>query len=297
MYNSAKALLKGLQTQFAQTLANKQESVIKPFTDMVKSSSDKETYFLFDVLPGVREWVDEINLKDFNDFKYEIANKDWQNGTRVDRNTLSDSKVSLGSNLEMWVRMLSEEWTYLPDDIINDLLVANGAAFDGTAFFSNTRPNIQGTVAIDNLLTGTGTTLAQVNADLTSARTALRGFKDGNGKPFNRNLDLTIYAPAQLETTFKTLQNSELVDVGGGALTNIQKGTFNLVINDVQATTNNDWYAFNTGASFKPFIWQDRETPKFKTKDDDFKKYIDYAVTGRANAGYGNPMASVKVDN
>ena len=297
MYNSAKAVEKGIKAEFAKALANRTESVIRAFTNMTNSNSDKEVYFLFDVLPQVRQWIDEINLKDFKDFRYEITNIPWQNGTRVDRDTLSDSKVSLGSDLEMWARMLADEWLYLPDDIINNLLVDNGLAFDDTAFFANSRPNLEGTDTIDNLLSGSGTTLTQLDTDLTAIRTTLRSFKDKNGKPFNRNLRLGVYIPAQLEKNMRTLANSEIINISGAAVTNTQRGTFDIIVNDQQSVTNDDWYAMNLNATFKPFIWQDRESPTFKTKDDDFKKFIDYAVTGRGNAGYGNPTAIVKVDN
>lgn len=297
MYNSAKAVLKGIRTNFAMQVVGQNESMFNAFIEQVTSNSDKEDYFFFDALPRIKEWKDEISTKDFKDFKYEILNKDWEVATRVDRNTLDDSKSTLGNDLTIWIKRMAQEYKDFQDVLIQDLLIANGKAFDGTAYFANSRPNLQGSNTIDNLNAGTGTTLAQLSADLQAARTSLRSFKDKSGRPFNRNLKLGVLVPAQLEQNILSLANNELIDLGSGPITNTVKGTFEVIVNDIQSITDNDWYVMNLNAPFKQFIYQTRKAPEWFFEDMKSKKFIDYFATSRSNAGYGNPTSIVKIDN
>lgn len=299
MYNSAIVLLKGLKTEFSKALSGIKESEIMSFTHKTKSMTDKETYNLFNVMGAIKELKDKLSFEDFKDFKYDIVNKHWERSTRVSKDTLDDSKGTVGNDLQMWINSLPDEFASLPDDLLNDLLVANTAAFDGTAFFATDRPLLKGTAAIKNLNTGTGITLAQLSADLKAARTSIKGFKNKNDKPFTNRFDLVVYCPVHLEADFLTLLNDQSVDLGSGPVSNIHKGSFTLVVNQYQPTTNNDWYFINKANPFKPFIYQDRMSPSFYSDKPETIKglHIDFWVESRSNIGFGNPMACVKVNN
>jgi phage major head subunit gpT-like protein len=297
MYNSPAAILKGIRGEFAKQLRDADESMIKAFTQFVKSDSDNEEYLFIDAMPGIREWLDEINFKDFKDFYYQIVNKDWQFGIPVKRNTIDDSKKSLGGSIEMNIRTSVDSWNSFPDELIADLLTANGTAFDGTAFFANTRPNLQGANAIDNLYSGTGVTLAQVEADFKGAKDALRAFRDRNDKPMNRRTKLAVFIPPHLEDRFAVLRESRSIDLGSGAITNTLLNTFDIIINYFQSSSDNDWYLINTNAAIPAFIYQTRKSPSWDFVDDKRSLKVEYFSTARMNAGYGNPTAIVKVDN
>lgn len=294
MYNSALAVLKGIRSDFAKGLQNVTDSVVKKFTEFIKSDTAEETFFIGDAIPNLQEWLDEIKFTDINDFSLTLKNKKWSNGTLVDRDTLNDSKKSLGTGLTIWIRSLINKWKFFPDKLINKLLIANPVTFDKTAFFATSRPNLEGDNTINNIHTGTGTTLAQVEADLSTARSILRSFKDRNGEPFNEGMKMLIYAPTQLESVFLKLASNEFL---GSGESNLHKGTFELVLNDHQADNNDDWYIINIAAAMKPFIYQNREAPKFMMKDDEFNTKIKYATTGRSNASVLNPTAIIKVNN
>lgn len=290
MFNSPNAILKGISAKFAKGLINAPESQIKAFTEFFPSTDSFEDYWIPYSMPSIKEWVDEINFKEVEDFLLRIQNKDWQNGLQVKRNTINDSKKSLGNSIESWIRTMIKQYVTLPDTLINDLLVANGTAFDGSAFFADTRPLLQGTNAIDNIYDGTGLTLTLVEADLSGARARLKGFRDINNQPLNRGAKLVVYAPVALETIFLKLANNE--DVLDN--TNIHKGTFELIIN-YDDTTGDEWYLINSAAAMKPFVYQTREEPKFVVEDNQMKKNVDYAVTSRSNVGYGHPASIVWV--
>lgn len=294
MYNSAKALLKGINTQFAKNLADSGDSQIKSFSEFVKSDTNFEDYLFHANWNGHKEWVDEINYKEFESFKYTIENKDWAFGIKVDRNTLDDSKKTIGPNLEIQIREMSTDWISQPDELINQLLLDNGLAFDNTAFFANSRPNLEGTNTIDNIYTGTGTTVTQLSNDLSGAMNTLRSFKDKNGKPYNRMPKYVVYIPTHLEREFDQILTADNLSVNE---TNTLKGKFEIIVNDYQDNSNSDWYLMNKNAKVKPLIYQQRKTPSMHVKDEEDKKYIKYFTKARNNAGYGSPMGIIKIDN
>lgn len=299
MYNSAIAVLKGIRGEFGKKLRASVDSVVSPFITRVKSDSNDEDYIFFDTLPQIKEWIDDIAEEDFKDFKLNIPNKSWAYSIFVDRDTLSDSKKTLGGGVEMQVKSSVENWKDFPDQKFNDLLVANPTCFDGTAMFANTRPNLQGTNAIDNLYSGTSGgpyTLAQVEADLKGAREDLLGLRDRNGRPFNRGAKLTVYVPVHLVDWFETLRNSRQIYVSG-TKDNILYNTFDIIVNYDQATTNDDWYIINTNSVVTPVIWQDRQAPNWDVEDVKTKKKIKYFSTARFGIGPANPMSIIKIDN
>lgn len=298
MYNSPAVLLKGIQARFLRGLATVKASMMKPFFEETKSDSNKETYVLFNHFGVIKEWLDEIDFSFLEDFDYDIKNRDWQNGFLVDRNTLEDSKKTLGNDVEREINFSLDSWVNFPDKLITELLVAGetGLAFDKTAFFAASRPKLQykGTT-IKNLYSGTGTSVAQVTADFAGATKDMRAFKAKNGDPFNANPKFVVICPSQLEWVFKTLRNS--VDIGGSGVTNIYKDTFDIVVDDYLDVASNDWFLVNANSPMKPFIYQKRSEPKFDMKDEKDKKFVKYFSTARMNAGYGNPVAIIKVNN
>jgi phage major head subunit gpT-like protein len=303
MYNSPAVLLKGIQARFLRGLATTAPAVLSPFFEEAKSDTNKEAYVLFNHFGTIKEWVDEIEFSHLEDFDFEIKNKDWQNGFLVDRNTLDDSKKTLGNDVEREINFSLSTWTNFPDRLVTELIVAgeSGLAFDGTAFFTaGGRPALQlpGTT-IDNLITGTGITVALITADLVSAVTKMRSYTAKNGDPFNYSPKWVALIPPHLEFTFRTIRDSEnIIDaVAGATKTNIYKGTFDYVVNDYLGVASNDWYLTNVNTPFKPFIYQTRKSPSFDMKDEKDQKFLKYFSTGRMNVGYGNPLAMAKINN
>jgi phage major head subunit gpT-like protein len=297
LYNSPTMLLKGIQARFLRGLATVAASMMAPLIEMTTSESNKETYVLFNHFGVIKEWIDEVEFSHLEDFDFEIKNKDWQNGFLVDRNTLDDSKKTLGNDVEREITFSLSSWGNFPDKLITELLVAgeSGLAFDGVAFFAASRPKLQykGTT-INNIVTGTGVdTLAHITADLASAMSYLRAMKAKNGDPFNYNPKYLAIIPSHVESFFATLRDS--IEISGS--TNIYKGKFDYIVNDYLSTSANSWYLFNASTPFKAFIYQTRKAPMFDMTDDKKKKFIQYFSTGRMNAGYGNPLSIIKVKN
>lgn len=295
MYNSPNAVLKGIKALFLKELETAGKPNTKNIIEIVSSDGAYEDYWIPDTAGRIREWLDEIVYSDGKDYSFQIYNKDWGGGFKVKRSTLSDSKKYLGGNIESWIRSLAREWVYFPDDFVYQLISTNGNAFDGSAFFANSRLIDTGSNVIDNIISGTGTTQAQIIADYEDAYNQLIGFKDRNNRPFNPNPKIALFIPAHLKFTFETIFSPKAQILSQSS--NIMAGEVELIINYQQSNSDNDWYLINTNATLKPFVIQERELPNWNMKDEEDNVNIKYFTTGRYGYGYGNPMAIVKVDN
>lgn len=266
--------------------------------EKVKSTKEGETYTFSQLFTKVREWIDKAVFDTGETYEFYVKNRKWMSGFDVDVDTTEDIKSSspLSADLQGKFSGVVDDFTTHHEQLLNDLFVANGNAFDKTAFFATARPNITNGTNLNNLLTGTGATLATITVDLSSAKKAIDAMKI-NGKALNRGAKVTVYCPTQLAPIFEELKNSENVIIGGVTTTNIHRGSFEIVKNYDQSTSDNDWYLVNSAAKMKPIILQERQAPTMKevlVEDEDIYKYIWKA---RYNEGYGNPFSIVKVNN
>jgi phage major head subunit gpT-like protein len=142
MYNSSLAVLKGIKANFSQLMNVSQNGTFDKLITRVNSTSDKEKYWIPEALPSIKEWIDQRHFGNFTDKELVVTNKEYDDGLRVDRFTLDDSREYLGGNVEMWIKTLVDTYKGFPDELCQTLLTANSNAFDATAFFATSRPNL-----------------------------------------------------------------------------------------------------------------------------------------------------------
>jgi len=302
MYNSAIALLKGIKGEFSSLMKVNAESTFEKIINRVKSNSDQEKYRIPESMPRIKEWVDKRHFGDFSDKYLTVVNKDWDNGIVVDRNTINDSREYLGGDIEMEIKMIVDTVKNFPDQYGHDLMVANGNAFDATAFFATSRPNLDtGGNTIDNLLTGTSSTtysLAEFETDYKAAKAGLLGLRDKNNNPFNRNARLAVVVPQHMHDVAQTLlaQRQQEIYVSG-TKTNLYAGDAEIIINWEQSSSDNDWYLANINHPIKPIVVQERKAPMWNMKDDPFDKQVFYGFDFRMGIGLLNPLCIIKTNN
>jgi phage major head subunit gpT-like protein len=226
------------------------------------------------------------------DYEYTLKNLDWAAGVPVFENDYDDDQTGSYSLLP---QMLAQRINAHPEKLIADLAI-NGdtlLAYDSVAFFSD----VSSPRTIDNLLAGTGTTLAQLEVDLNAALVAMAKFPDDQGEILNIKGTL-VYCPVALERKFKRLVKSETDP------TATVEGTFNPykdidVIADARLDVDDadDWYLFATGEIVKPFIWQMRQKARAKLEKTPHTKRWVFSADYRGNGGYGLPHLAVKTVN
>lgn len=288
---------KGLNARFAQAMAEMQTARnINPgmmsAALQVPSTAAYEKYGWFGAMPSVQEWIGELNAKELENYDYTIKNRDWAVAAPIHENDINDDQTSSMQVIpQMLVRRLMQHQIKLLVDLLKD--GDTNTAYDGVAFFSD----VSAPRAIDNLLAGTGTTLAQLETDLNAALVAMAKFDDDQDEILNIQGNL-IVCPVALERKFKRLVNSQ-VDPTASVT-----GTFNpyndlTVIGDPRLDSDdaNDWYLLATNEVIKPFIFQMREEAAPMMEKTPHTKQWVYSADYRANAGYGLPHLAVKTVN
>lgn len=301
MYNSPNALKKGILATFDQMLQTKKESFFKDYWYRTKSDGHEDEFWVPSSLPGFLEWLDAINFVDIDDKSFKVYNKHYQRGVLVNRDFLADTRKTLGGKIEAFLKTLSDNYVNFPDALCQYLLDNNPTAFDGTAMFATSRPNLDtGTNTINNLISGTlssSYTTSTFNADVTSAIAAMRAMKDKENNPFNPNPKLVALIPAAHESIArKVLEHDTYYDAATSVLiSSIWNNIVTIAVNDRQA--DNDWYLINTNANFQPFLILDRENIKWEMKDDMELKNIKYWADFRMGYNVLNPMSIIKINN
>ncbi len=290
-------LEKGLKAAFDEAMAAMVEgdpyvALADALATPIPSTSASEKYGFLGDFPGVKEWIGDKTAGALTDYNFTIANKDWYDAVEIDRNELEDDQLGrilpriqgLARSLRRWKGQL------IASLILNG---TTGLAYDGSAFFADrTAPN-------DNLLAGTGVTLAQVTADIASARAAMFVFVTDTSHVMALTMD-TVVVPPELERTMLEAVMSPQNAAGAGyGVYNPASTWIKRVLVNPDLTDANDWYGFCTTFPLKPFILQNRKDPEMVLDDTQVKRNrkLIYSAEMRGNAGYGFFHMGVKVVN
>jgi phage major head subunit gpT-like protein len=254
---------------------------------LVPSTSGQNDYAWLSKFPRMRKWIGDKNVKSLEASKYTIVNDDWEATVEVDRNHIEDDELGIYAPQ---AQMAGESAAQLPDEIVMDL-VNDGFAkecFDGQYFFDT--DHVVAGASVSNKLTValSCATQAAAIASYGAARTAMRKFKDDEGRPLNITPNVLLVPPA-LEHVALALVNNDRLDDGKA---NPYKGTAQVVC-DARLTSDTAWFLLDTTKAVKPFIYQQRKAPVFVSQtdlsaDDVYsRKKFKFGAEARAAGGYG----------
>jgi phage major head subunit gpT-like protein len=245
-------------------------------------------------MPTVQQWLGELKAKEFENYEYQIKNKDWASAILVNENDIDDDQLGVYAKFPaMLVKRLLAHAEAQAIALLNG--GESGLAFDGVAFFSNA----SGVRKIDNLLAGTGTSLAQMAADLTAAKVAMAKFTDDQGEALNIKGNM-IVCPVAMEDNFLRLVNSKADPsaTGGTDTYNPFAGKFE-VIGDprLDAVDVNNWYLLATNEIMQPIVASVRQQAKNRFEKKNNTKTWIWSADYRGDVGYGLPHLAVKTVN
>jgi phage major head subunit gpT-like protein len=249
--------------------------------------------------PVMKEWVDEKAVEGLSRYRHLITNKDWEATLGVKRTAIERDQLGIYTPR---IQEMAVTGKLHLDEILSSLLTGgtSGLAYDGTAFFADTRV-VGDSGNIDNLLAGTGVTQATFAADFNSARAALLSFKNNKGKPANPVVDLVAVVPAGLQGVAEQTLNATTLANGES---NTLKGAARLVVDPFMAATDaNDWYLLNVWGPIRPLAMSMVKRPTLVALDNPQSDHVFkhgeylYSVEGSYNAGYLLPWKAVKTVN
>ncbi|PKO13836.1 hypothetical protein CVU37_15095 [candidate division BRC1 bacterium HGW-BRC1-1] len=287
----AKMKLAGLNTAFFDAI----KGIKPPWEDAVtKAPSGKsvEDYGWLGDVPQMAEWKDELIPEGIKEYGYTLKNKRFAAAMKVYNDDLADDQYG---QAKLKIASMAPSAAGFPGTLVSALRTGGetGLAYDGTAFFSAARA--EGS----NLVTGTGTSDAQIAADFESALVLIRLTKTDKGQVFDRtNMKLTAVCGVAMEQKLRRVLLAATVSTGG---VNMLSGLVAGLEVDPYIT-GNSWYLEDRDPYVKGFIVQEREAVDITNTGMDSDQYVlhdrvVYRVKWRGNAGYGLWQHAVKVKN
>lgn len=284
--SSIQAAFVGLKTLFNNAFAAAPSTWDK-IAMKVPSSTGSNLYAWLSAFPKMRRWVGEKHVKNLQAYSYSVVNEDWEATVAVNRNHIEDDQLGI---YQPQAQMAGFSAKQLPDEIVYEL-VNNGfvaLCYDGQYFFDVDHPVAGSSVSNLGTKALSASTLAAAQASYGAARTAMRRFKDEDGRPINVTPTVLLVPPA-LEDTARALLTVDRLEDGKP---NPYKGTAELVV-ESRLTSDTAWFLLDTSKPVRPFIYQERKAPVFVQQtdpeaDDVFsRKEYKFGAEARAAGGYG----------
>src|SRR5690606_24841171 len=153
---------------------------------LVPSGSSQNDYKWLSNFPQMRKWIGDKAVKALEGFGYTIVNDDFEATVEVKRNDIEDDNLGIYAPQS---QMAGWSAAQLPDEIVFDL-VNNGftsKCFDKQYFFDTDHPVGDVSVSNKGTVALSVDTLAAAKASYGAARTAMKKFKDDEGRPLNIN--------------------------------------------------------------------------------------------------------------
>lgn len=276
-------LAKGLLTNFFEGY-NSVETHWQEVATKVPSTARSENYAWIGSIPRLRKMKGERVPKKLLEHTYTITNEEYEASIEVNHADIKDDQTG---QYGIQAKSIGESAKAFPDELVFETLLPGGftsLCYDGQYFFDTDHPiGETGSTQSNKITTALDATSFQ------TARTMLRKMKDDFGRPtMNRNMDLLIVVPADLEATAETIFEA-LINSSGA--TNTLKGKARILVADWLSDTNN-WYLLNVAGIIKPFVVQEREFIPFEALEEGsesnfMRKKNYYGTYWRGNAGYG----------
>ena len=206
---SAEALERGLKATLLSRTATETPILVDRLCAFVKSDGSDEKHEYMTDAPQMVEFKGSRMNTPLGGKGYTIANVVYDAAVLVSRDDLRRNRT--GSYMKQINKLIGIVMAF-PNKRLIELIIAgtSGLGYDENEFFDDTHPALRdegGTQ--DNLLAGTGSTTAQIAADVAAASTALKGFKNTAGEPFHGDGygSLAFLCHPTLEKGFREVKN------------------------------------------------------------------------------------------
>ncbi|MEM8954353.1 MAG: Mu-like prophage major head subunit gpT family protein [Verrucomicrobiota bacterium] len=258
----------------------------------VPSSAAVETYNWLNAIPGMRELIGDVVIKNLSATEYSITNKEFEDTISVKEADIERDQLGLYSPLVTAMGAMAAEHE---DELIFDLLI-NGFTekdYTGSAFFATSKKhNPSGK---SKTFSNKGTAVLSTDAFRT-ARENIKSRTNNEGRPMNLGRMLKLIVSPANESLAREIIEADRIDGTSGSKTNVDKGTADLIIAPRLASNPTYWYLIDTAPAVKALIVQDEKPAEIRsvTNPEDshvvLKHEFLYQAYKRGNAGYGLPQ-------
>lgn len=281
------ALNKGFRTQFMDALHG---GGATPYVDRyalpTTSTSAEEIYGFLAAVPGLRELLGEVVIRNLIDLNYRVPNKEFESTIGVKRTDIERDNFGM---YNMMFPAMGVAARNHPDELMFALMIAGftTTCYTGKNFFDTNHEPIKGKTKFSNL--GTKKLSA---GNFQTARANIKSRLNTEGRPMNLGSNLVLVVSPDNEATGRSIVVADKV---GGGNDNVNKGTASLDVCPLLATNPDMWFLLDLGFPLKPFINQTEVATQFNSLDDPKsetvmlkQKYLHQAYR-RGNVGLGLP--------
>ena len=288
--SSLSAVYRGYRVIFLEAL-HSAAPMGMPLAMKTPSTAAEEVYHWLGAVPGMKELIGEIAINNLAASNYTIRNKEWVDTIGVKQASIERDTYGV---YNAQFQAMGQAGAEHPDELLANLLIGGFTTLDytGKNFFDTNKLHD----------TGHATTFSnKATAALTSAsfeigRTNIKSRLNAEGRPMNLGRKLVLVVPPALESVGRQILQADYVQGASAAITNVNKGTAELMIWPRLAAQPAYWFLLDIGSAVKPLIFQE-EKPIALTSltnpesDHVFKNHeFLYQGYGRYNAGYGLPQ-------
>jgi phage major head subunit gpT-like protein len=248
------------KTQFNLAYQNVEPAIKGLLYEYPSGPVETVNFPFFGFFRGMQEFTGTSEFESFPEgYKFTVTNKEYQGGVEIKAADIERAaNVNNIAGLNIYKQRIGEMPQAAkdhPSELALDMLEVGDAATYGTCMdaqnlFDTTHDYATAAGTQSNLLTGTGTTLANVIVDLTSAISAMNGFYYTQGgtanskkRKLNKTMKLLVVCPDELFTTFEAIRTSTIISSTDNPL----KGRFEVVSRPF--TDTSDWYLINVDMS------------------------------------------------
>lgn len=248
------------------------------------SSGAGNDYAMLEQMQGWREWYGARKFEDIKSDTYRLANRTFEKSITIPREDIEDDQIGIYSPLV--AQMVEGYQQLIVELIIDDVLVANPTAYDGTALFSESRT--YGSHTIDN-----ATSAVFSSAAFSTAMETMQSYMFHNDRPGLVRPTLLIVGPAYEQTAWDVVVN-QLTASSNASVQNFNaaRGVV-LMISPWLSGDNEDlWFLADTTKAVGPIILQRRAGPETQMSDAETvmrTNVLDYMARARLAVGPGVP--------
>lgn len=297
------ALFKGYRTLFLeayQAAATMWEQIAL----RTPSTAAEEIYHWLGSVPGMRELVGDVAVQNLSASSYAILNKEFEATVGVKQANIERDTYGIYNPLMSSMGLAARQHQ---DQLVAQLLTGgfSNKDYTGKNFFDNNKshePQNSKSKTFSNKLDAPLTP-----ESFTQARSMIKGMTNAQGRPMGLGLKLVLVVPPALETVGRQILQADFIQqtatngqgIAAAAVTNVNKGTAELIVWPQLAGNDTEWFLLETAFPVRPLILQVEKEPTFQSltnpdSDHVFKKHeFLYQSYGRYNAGYGLSQLAV----
>jgi phage major head subunit gpT-like protein len=272
----------GIKTVFNDAFKNA-EPKWQLFATEVKSESDREVHGWLGRIPGLRKWIDERQIQNISEHEYEIVNDTYESTIGLRVNDVNDKKIGHYGPI---VKGMAKQAKLLPDQLVFSLMKEGFTkkCYDGKPFYSTEHK-------VGKNKYSNKSTKKLTHESYGAARVSMMSIVvDEESGDVLEVIPTVLAVAAKNEGKAKSIVDNPKLPNGEA---NPYYKTATVVVLPTLATCPDAWFLFDTTQVIMPFIYQNREEPRFDslvslTNDHVFMNdEMLHGVKARAAAGYG----------